>query len=173
MGANPLAVHALHGDGALPLAGIGVGAQPGQARREAVQIVGAEVLPLGISPADGMSEVGGIGEDGGDVLGALMGAGVLGGEAGGSSDAFGAAQCDADRNVVRAEARARPVAGSVSNFVLVRPALPGADEVLCRADIAGGSCGGGRVQGPVDAQRIRVSEGLGEVLAQVRRRVRL
>lgn len=38
---NPLAVHALHRDGALPFAGVGVGAQPGQAWCEAAQIVGA------------------------------------------------------------------------------------------------------------------------------------
>ena len=41
MGTYPLAVHTFYRDGALPFAGVRVGAQPGQARCEAAQIVGA------------------------------------------------------------------------------------------------------------------------------------
>ena len=114
-----------------------------------------------------MGEVGGVGKDGSDAVRTLTGAGVLGGETGSSGDAFGAVDGDAGRDVIRAEARARPIAGRVDELILVRPALPGADEVLGGADIAGGGSGCRWVQWPRQVQRIRFGERFGEVVVQV------
>ena len=114
-----------------------------------------------------MGEVGGVGKDGSDAVRTLTGAGVLGGEACSSGDAFGALDGDAGRDVIRAEARARPIAGRVDELILVRPALPGADEALRRVDIAGRSSGRGWVQRPIQAQGARRRERLGKVVAQV------
>ena len=57
MVANPFAIHAFDRHGALPLAGIGICAQPSQARPQAIQVIGNLVFPLGIAAADGMSEI--------------------------------------------------------------------------------------------------------------------
>lgn len=57
-----------------------------------------------------MGEVRGLREDGGDVLGALPGGGILAFQARGCGNAFGAVDCDAGRDVIGAQARARPIA---------------------------------------------------------------